>query len=277
MYYIKVIKKKYLKEIVYHLLPPDMEGHKKISAHIRSRLSQITCAGSRGFQTYNPLKGKFIRAKGITPIIRNILCPGYIYVPDKRKKSTLEKDFITSKFGGMVRGSIIHHQLELIIERIMTGANGLENFYFKTHEYTKKVIRAFKTWKLTPIMSEAPVSLYSINIATAIDIICCDSDGKLVLIELKTGMESNFSVGNGKMKGPWQALNSPKNQALCQMAIGGAIFEMNTGIKNVRKYVVKVDSSGVYTFEVPKQLEERKFRLLEYISETMSEAHKKSE
>jgi len=78
---------------------------------------------------------------------------------------------------------------------------------------------------LQPYATQVPVGCCFLRLATKIDMICHDSHGRKVLIELKTGYDNNFWTPDGQMNPPLQHVSACfGNQALLQLMTTTILF-----------------------------------------------------
>ena len=120
------------------------------------------------------------------------------------------------------------------------------------HDFTKKAIIALNMWELKPKKAELPICDTDNNIGTAIDAICTNTRKEIVLVEWKCGFDGYFEKGNEYMAAPLGGvLNSPLNQAFCQIIIEAEILRRfyNTDVKCL--YVIQINKSGIYPHIVP--------------------------
>ena len=159
-------------------------------------------------------KGKAYIVSGLTPNLHKIFWPDYDYnakAPQKgsstkRKGKGKGKGKGKKKRGkkfrlaGKEHGSYIHHQ----IETMTNTASHLQNMHPQdvlknpfVDDQTKKALISFEAWGLTRVVSELPVYHSELNIATAVDLVCHDKNGDIVLVELKTNSPNTFYCGQG--------------------------------------------------------------------------------
>lgn len=121
------------------------------------------------------------------------------------------------------------------------------------HSFTKQVIAALNEWKLVPFIAELVVADEENKVATAIDAICLDKKGRVIVIEWKTGLAEHLFHGNAFMTGPVpidQFPNSPLNQAKFQLTFSCVLLAKWYGMVPHKAYVVVVNEEGVMPYEI---------------------------
>lgn len=213
------------------------------------------CDKSRCFR----VNGRVI--SGLIPKLKELFWSTYEYKKQKYVKYGGERDV----YGGLVRGTIVHNQLRMYGNRC--SEDEFKSQYVSLHEFTEKAIKALKIWKFKPIRSEYPVcDTKFLGVATAIDMICLNSSGKLILIEWKCGMANYFQQGNNSMDGPLKNLNNcPLNQAYLQLLFTKAIFEKQHNISIEHSYVVQITKKKVVPYELPQSLIQQQNALYNYV------------
>ncbi len=190
--------------------------------------------------------------KGLLPLLNKIFWPTYEYIPSsyKHKKNT----GLHSKREGLFRGGLVHHQLELYVNK--GGFNAIHIVYDKIHSFTKKALAALNQWKLIPIISEIPIYNEILDVATKADLICLDNKDDIVLIEWKCGMDNYISKGNDVMNGPLKGIysNCPLNQAYVQLLFTKLMIEKMYQINIKKAYVIQIHNDGIDPFPIPKRL-----------------------
>lgn len=163
---------------------------------------------------------------------------------------------------GMVRGSKIHKQLHDYTQLMSFNMYGLNNdlhnqqaiksfeiMHPVCHPSTHKILSMMRDWRWVPIRASIPVynpdSIDS-KWATEIDLIALDTNqNNLVLIEIKTGYDTNFQKGTSNMRFINNLNNSPLNQAKIQLVAASMLFNrMYSSIKTCSMYVIWCSSDG---------------------------------
>ena len=115
--------------------------------------------------------------------------------------------------------------------------------------YTIKAIRALAIWRLEPIAGECPI--LGDGFATGIDMVCTNSRGQLVLVEIKTGYEGAFELPSyvgAKLRYPLGGLRGgdcPRNKAMMQISIARSVLIKHYGLNNPLPLVVRIHKTGV--------------------------------
>lgn len=218
-------------------------------------------ATSRSFRH----RGRPIR--GLTPVLKKTLWPNYDYEKVNTRESRKFRKVDTSlrrATDGKKRGTRVHLQLELLTN---SGVKGMKRKGQKLHEYTRKLLLAFKKWGWCPITSELPLMDPDTGVATAADLICSGRGGELILVETKTGYYGTWERARGQMSGPLQCVlsDSPRSQALVQCLATKRMIESH-GCRVDQAYVVRVDQDGVVPERVFAELEKRSDIIAQYVA-----------
>ncbi len=190
-----------------------------------------------------------ISVRGLVPVLKKNFWSKYEYIPPKYKTRKTE---IKNRFDGLLRGDLVHRQIETYVNRGVSEIKKEE-----IHPFTKKAIIAMREWKWKPIIAELPIYDPILKIATKIDLICLDKDDNIVLVEWKCGMDNYLCQGNTVMDGPLSKSfsNCPLNQALLQLLFTKMIVQKNYNIIPKKAYVVQIHSDGINPFSLPKRME----------------------
>jgi hypothetical protein len=216
-------------------------------------------------------KNGFKLAKGLVPSLRSVFYNNYKFEQSKfPTKKKIKRDI----YGGQIRGSIVHKQLMMYANKY--SVEEFKKQYLSIHPYSIKAFRFLKINEWIPIIAELPVADPDLMIATAIDMICINTKGEIILIEWKTGMDNYMLQGTQSMDGPIKDNNCPLNQAHLQLLFGKIFLEKNHGIKSDKEYVVQIKEEGVVSYSLPKEYLQRKNALYNYLSSTMVNEKKKS-
>ncbi len=111
--------------------------------------------------------------------------------------------------------------------------------------------------KWTPIGTQVAVSHPTYNFGTMADVVVRDKDKNVRVVEIKTGFEKTaHSHCSEHMSAPFQRLDdSPVHQHLIQLLATEHLYRMcNPTVKVAAGYVVRFDSYGVYSTQVPEEL-----------------------
>lgn len=123
--------------------------------------------------------------------------------------------------------------------------------YPRPNMYSVKAIRALATWKLEPVSGEWAIYDEDIPYATAIDMVCVNSRGQLVIVEFKTGYEGTFELPSyvgARLRNPLGNLpggDCPRNKAMLQITLTRITLMKKYGLRNPLPLVIRIHESGV--------------------------------
>ena len=149
---------------------------------------------------------------------------------------------------GKTLGTLVHQELSDYAN--MSDADWIRK-YPRPNMYTIKAIRALSVWRLEPLAGEWPIYDEDIPYATAIDMVCANSRGQVVLIEFKTGYEGTFvqpSYAGARLRTPLGRLKGgdcPRNKAMLQISLARTTLVKKYGLRNPLPLVVRVHKVGV--------------------------------
>lgn len=235
-------------------------------------------AYSQGFYFKNK-RGNLQRGLGIRTILKKHLWPDYKYEenlalgrqssagkkrPRQRSRHSpvgkpwsSRSKYLTDPDSGVCgekRGTLVHDQLSYYARFYHVDRQAFDRKWPKPNIYTTKVIVALHVLGLTPYYGEMPIYDDFIGYTTAIDLVCADKQGQLVLVELKTGYNDCFLLGTKPLAGPMGQLfsNAPVNQAFFQALCMQETVRQCYGIKNARAVVLRVCDSSVDLLDLPE-------------------------
>jgi hypothetical protein len=137
-------------------------------------------------------------------------------------------------------------------EEITALVNGTSGDNTDLHNYTKKWITATRHWKWTPVAAQLKIYDEDTQIATAIDCVCKDEEGKLIFVEVKTGFEDYVDNSTHFMHTPLgNVRNTPQNQHFLQLLIMCIIMEKYYWTNEYSAFVVRIDEKGVRREALP--------------------------
>lgn len=153
----------------------------------------------------------------------------------KRKRSSsssgavLEFDDGRAYFGptaGLARGKDVHEQ---VAHFVMWEASRFRSTYPCVDPMTKAVLLHLASLKFTGVHAEYIVYDKSLLAGTAVDLICLDSLGNMVFVELKTGYRDVFTKPSGKfLRKPFAHVeDTPLNRARTQLLYAIALYATN--------------------------------------------------
>jgi hypothetical protein len=246
------------KEIILRLLNHENNKHIRFDQNSKVFMFKATENGSEK------------KVPGITRSLSYAFWPNYQYTRSRYSRGT----GVSSARRGIERGMIVHQQMEDYSN--MTIAE-FKKKHTILHPFTKSLIVYLRCNKLIPIRSEFTIFDSEINKATKIDMLCANEEMEIVAIELKTGMDDYISRGNDSIKGPLEGeiTNCPKNQALIQILMSSIILEYRYNICIKGLYVLNVNMSGVYPYEVPQLIRRKSASLYNHFRENISSNREK--
>lgn len=195
------------------------------------------------------------------PGIRDNLKEIFFYDYEYKRKKGDGSTGVSSASEGIERGKTVHDEL-------MDYANLPKKEFIKLHprlhKYTIKAIQALKEWKFRAMCAE--ICINSDHFATKFDNVSTDINGRFILIEWKTGMDSYIKRGNASMKGILEEKfsNCPLNQAFLQLLLTKSIIEYEYNTKVHDSYVVHIHKEGVDLIEIPDDMMELQREIYEY-------------
>lgn len=233
---------------------------KRLISHLkRSNVWGAHFSEKSGCFKFVNANGKLYTASGLVPSLKKVFWPNYKYEKLKRKtRRQGERD----KYGGLARGTIMHEQLRLWANEASRGE--IRSQYLTMHKYTRKAIGFMEENELTPVRAEVVAFDPCSRVATAIDMVCMNKQGHVILIEWKSGMDSYFDRGNSSMHGPHVVSNCPRNQAFMQLLFGKMMLEQHHAVRSDADYVVQVHKDGVDPFPLPDAMLKKQRQLYEH-------------
>lgn len=170
-----------------------------------------------------------VRYCGVTRLLRQVCCPTYDYklalAAAGLPKDARVKTGLRSAFQGRTRGELAHKQACVIVNSsgpdqahaALSAAFGPERSLNAFNMLASLPHRG-----LRPVVAEFVDYYESVRMASAIDLLCVDRRGRLVLIEMKNGGDNTFFDSNDTLKAPHQLRhrgNSQFVQACLQLAL----------------------------------------------------------
>ncbi len=233
---------------------------------------------------------KLARQRGLKELLREVFWPTYNY---ERAQSVAERlarstgvsgkpgsGVLTSVGGsksyGRLRGEVVHEQ---VADCANLTREQFEAKHEWVHPFTYNVVHTLtREMGLSIVRAEEPVYSPSGEFASAIDILCSDSAGRLVAIELKCGLQAYATHANDMMKSRslgGKFTNSPLNQAHVQLLAGAMMLREQYGIGVHSGYVLIASESGVSRYPIPAEMIARSSsmyaELVRYASRVLSD------
>jgi len=145
---------------------------------------------------------------------------------------------------GRTLGTLVHEEL-CLFARCKTKED-YEKVCPNPHDYTKRVILELNRRGITLFFAEFSIVDPMVKYVTPIDLVGINKDGKLTIIEVKTGYDNIFTIGNVQMKKPFESwINSPLNQARIQLLIPCLTLKYRYGVNVNSAWVLNVNSAHV--------------------------------
>jgi hypothetical protein len=201
-----------------------------------------------GAYYYLDKEGKYRILSGLLPRLRSVYWPNNsIYQQMKSvKKRGRGKGGRGGRFSGVIRGSQIHRELRDFV--VLDGKNFKKN-HKRLHPYSSRILRVIiETMQLQPFLPEHDIYDDDLGIGTSVDMICLDKDGRLVLLEFKTGYKDYFENADGYMQHCLAKMrNTIQNQATLQLSSAALILEKKYEIplSDMRLYIIRVDDESI--------------------------------
>jgi len=192
-------------------------------------------------------EGKYRILSGLLPRLRSVYWPGSsIYQQMKSVKTAPRakqaKHASKGRFAGVIRGSQIHKELRDFV--VLDGKNFKKN-HKRLHPFSSRILRVIvETMKWMPFLPEHDIYDEDWGVGTSIDMICLDKDGRLILLEFKTGYKDYFENPDGYMQHTLARMsNTIQNQATMQLTSAALILEKkyHVPVEQMRLYVIRID------------------------------------
>ncbi len=201
--------------------------------------------------------------------------------PVKRKKGAKKPPKTTGKRHGVKVDNDIRRGCELINKhkidiRMLIHAPKAEVVRVHGERLSKTLVKfrqsckdhslsAFGTlsgMKLTPVASQYGVGSIVAQRATAVDILCRDSTGSLVAVEVKTGYPDYYRHTGNKLPTPWDAYyDCPYAQHQLQLlgtiALFNSTFPGTPTLKVVDGYIIRMHGNKVSVIHLNKDFSSR--------------------
>lgn len=137
------------------------------------------------------------------------------------------------------------------------------------HPYTMSVLSKMEEKGIQLFFGEMIIYDEVVKYLTPIDGVAINAEGKLTLIEIKTGYENIFKIGKTRMKAPFDKwFNSPLNQARLQLLIPCLTLKYRYGISVDSAWVVNVNSADVYFYPLLKSMAKDSTRIYNHLVAT---------
>jgi hypothetical protein len=178
---------------LYHRAYDFLRGHNAVGANVALIPSRGGFVSAVGAKVYDGLTSQLARV--FHPMRMDIATGG-------------------ARTGGAARGCNVDAQLADLINHAQFPSGGAGGF----HMYTLKALWQLRESNLKPFCAQVAVCLPELNIATALDMVCINSAGLLVNVQLKTMGDRNYEVcmPGVRMLSPYMS-EAPLSTALTRM------------------------------------------------------------
>lgn len=135
--------------------------------------------------------------------------------------------------------------------------SGVRPFGAQLTGHARNIAKLFGTHAAEPIAAQLPVAMPTKNIGTAIDVVCVQQTG-IVLVEVKVVVNENYTfISTGKMSAPLNKPameNYPMNQYYAQATVAEALFRRTYTMCDmpIRSVIVIATEEGAAWFEIPR-------------------------
>lgn len=223
----------------------DVTNKYRILSGLRPRLERIYWPNSSYYQMMKQQREQ----KGPPPRSKKI--KGQHSKPRKVEENK-------GRFGGLIRGVHVHTQLK---DFVVLDQKNFKKKHEELHPYCTKIMQAIiGRLNLKVFISELDVYDENIGIATSIDMIGLDQDGKLGILEFKTGYKTSFDCHDGNMQFSLSNMrNTLQNQSIVQVLTGAIILHRAFGIPldQMKLHVLRVDDETLDIIPVPDEFLEK--------------------
>lgn len=166
------------------------------------------------------------------------------------------------QYAGLVRGSCVHKQMH---DFVQLDRRHFQKTHKRLHAYAQRLLQVIVgRLKLQPFLAEFDCydeAMGPHGVGTSVDHIALDAEGRLVLLEFKTGYRDSFSAAqDGFMAGTLHRMPcTPRNQATLQVMGAALILHRRYGIplEEMRLYVLRIDETVVEVMPVQQEFVQR--------------------
>jgi hypothetical protein len=200
----------------------------------------------RGVVSRTGRSTKCLRGRGITAVIKTKFFPDYVFrgAANGLGKTHNKK---RGKGAGMARGRQVDTEIQHWMARGF-AKQGDKGRAPPLHPFSRAFIALVTRLRLTPVATQVVCRDESCNIATLVDAVFLNAQGRIVVVELKTGFEGYNDASNGRMRGEFRHLtNAPANQHKVQLAFTQIMFERTfPEFKQVDALLIRITSGGAH-------------------------------
>lgn len=191
--------------------------------------------------------------KGLTKLLSRAYCP-----PRPPHGSQEHRDTFCKGLTPDEHGSIVDKEMELLINCYHCDTNKLPT----ADPCTFRLMNYLKEKKWCPVKSQFPIFTKKHGFATAIDFLCTDEQGRLIVVELKSSHHDNkrsYEYGHGLFYcSPFNKMTefkrSWKNFHLLQVLATKLCLERTYGCYAHKYVLVRIGSQQIWDFELPKEI-----------------------
>lgn len=218
---------------------------------------------TNGAYYYRNSKNEYKILTGLVPSLKRCFWPNVnINNIMKNPKKVITKKKTTTKkknkrkgghFYGSIKGTKVHEQIEDFV--LLDKKNFLKK-HIGLHPWSKRILNHIvDKMKWIPLKSEYNIYDESLMIGTSIDMICVDlSNGKLILLEFKTGYKTYFENNDGFMEHSLYLMkNSPLNWATIQLVFSIIMLlkqVQHLRLSDIEAYVIRIDDDTVDSYAI---------------------------
>lgn len=226
--------------------------------HLLTHVRNERIVNTSGGYYHLDQQGKYRILSGLLPRLRATYWPhsSYIQLMKRTKKESIHKAEPggQGRFGGLIRGSRVHKQLQ---DFIRLDREHFLKCHKRLHAYTARLLNAIvNNLKLQPFLPEFDLYDEELHIGTSVDHIGLDQEGHLALLEFKTGYKNCYTGNDGFMQGSLRLMPcTPQNQATLQLVASALILNRRYQIplEEMRLYVMRCDDTVVEMNPVPTE------------------------
>ena len=175
------------------------------------------------------------KLKGVVGVIRKWYAPNH-YVPPHVG--------LAANARGLERGTRVDKEMN-------KWARGEAVFHI--HPYTTTLIKFIRAKKWLPVTSQFVVGDERARIGTAADVVVRDETGRVILLEIKTGMDNYFDKASGSLQPPLDKITcTARHLAMLQLQMTELLYQLTTGTKPHAAFVLRAFDKGVQAYPLPK-------------------------
>lgn len=159
-----------------------------------------------------------------------------------------------ARLAGQTLGAMIDREWESVIRGIAQRKVHLTTQNINAMQvspYTRELLHFHRRNGWQPLFGQFAVFDPALGVGTRIDEICFDSNGNLIIVELKYGYDKYREFGNAVMDGPLSdCLDSPQHQHMMQCGIAAIMLELHWKVKVDAGFVIYVTDGEVHPVPV---------------------------